>query len=77
MKQKLTLGSLYFGVFPSDSITKATKNVNVQFLFTLVVPVNYEYSSEFEERFEATKNICTVVLRQLHLRNLSLLSLPL
>jgi len=52
MKEKPTVGFPFFAVFPSDRIPKATKDVNVYFLFT--VPISVNYTSEFRELFEAT-----------------------
>jgi hypothetical protein len=41
VKEKPTVASPYFSAFPSDRIHKQTKDVNVLFLFMLVIPVNY------------------------------------
>jgi hypothetical protein len=38
---KTTVGSPFFGAFPSDPIRKATKDVNVRFLLPVAVPVIY------------------------------------
>jgi hypothetical protein len=51
MKEKPTVGSPFFGVFPSDHIPKTMKNVSVH-LFTVAIPVSY--ISEFWELSEAT-----------------------
>ena len=51
MKEKTTVGSPFFGAFPSDRIPKLMNDVNVYFLFT-AIPVNY--TSELMESFEAT-----------------------
>ena len=52
MKEIPTACSPFCMAFPSDRIAKATKNVNVHFLFTVAIPVNH--FREFGERFEAT-----------------------
>ena len=52
MKEKPTDGSLFCMAFPSERNAKATKNVNVHFLLTVAIPVNY--FRELRERFEAT-----------------------
>ena len=60
MKEKQIIGST-FGAFPSDRMPKATKNVNSHFFIDSNnscklhhrIPVNY--TSEFRELFEATK----------------------
>jgi hypothetical protein len=52
MKEKPTVGSSFFGVFPSDYIPKSTKDVNVLSLFTVAIPANY--TGEYRERFEVT-----------------------
>jgi hypothetical protein len=43
VKEKSSVGSPYFGTFPSDRIPRATKVVKVQYisLFTVATPVNY------------------------------------
>jgi len=41
MMEKTTVGSPFFGGFPSDRIPKATKDVNVQFLLPVAIPVIY------------------------------------
>jgi hypothetical protein len=46
-KEKPTVGSPFFGAFPSDRIPKLMNDVNVHFLFT-TIPVNY--TSELMER---------------------------
>ena len=53
--EKPTVGSRFFGVFPSDRIPKATKDVNVNFCITSSNSCNY--TSEFREIFEATTHI--------------------
>jgi len=49
VEEKPTVGSQFFGAFPSDRIPKVKKDVNVYFLFTMPIPVNY--TSEFREMF--------------------------
>ena len=51
MKEKPTVGSPFFGAFPSDGIPKLMNDVNVHFLFT-AIPVNY--TGKLMERFETT-----------------------
>jgi len=51
MKERPAAGSRFFRAFPSDRISKATKNVRVYF-FTVGIPVNY--TRESREVFEAT-----------------------
>jgi hypothetical protein len=41
VKEKPTVDSPFFGAFPSDCIAKAKKDVDVNFVFTLAIPVNY------------------------------------
>ena len=66
MKKKPTAGSPVFEAFPSDRISKATKDVNVFSLFTvlqkfpswsnfckLCQQVSVNFTSEFRENFEA------------------------
>ena len=59
MKEKPCVGSTFFSEFPSDCIPKVTKDVNVYFFSHSVphatTPVNY--TSEFQELFEATAYI--------------------
>jgi hypothetical protein len=52
MKNKPTIGSPYFGAFPSDRIPKAIKNSNEHILFTVTFSVNY--TREFRELLEPT-----------------------
>ena len=51
LKEKATVGSPFFGAFPSDRIPKATKDVSLYFFSTIAIPVND--TSEFREHFEA------------------------
>ena len=51
MKEKPTVGSPFFGAFPSDRIPQLMNDVNAHFLFT-TIPVNY--TSELMEHLEAT-----------------------
>ena len=66
MKKKPTAGSLVLEAFPSDRISKATKDVNVLSLFTvlqkflscsnsckLYQQISVNFTSEFREIFEA------------------------
>jgi hypothetical protein len=41
VKDKPTVDSPFFGAFPSDRINKAPKDFNVNFVFTVAIPVNY------------------------------------
>jgi hypothetical protein len=52
VNEKLTVGSPFLGAFPSDRIPKGTGDVNVLYLFTLVIPVNY--TSKFRVLVGAT-----------------------
>jgi len=48
-KERQTVGSPFFGVFPSDSISKVTKGINVHF-FIHIFPhaaIRVNYTSEF------------------------------
>jgi hypothetical protein len=47
-----TAVSPFFKVFPSDRISKVMKDVKVHFLLNVAIPVNY--TSKFQEFFEAT-----------------------
>jgi hypothetical protein len=40
VKEKLTVGSSFWGAFHSDRIPKGTEDINEHYLFTLVIPVN-------------------------------------
>ena len=51
MKEKLTVGCSFSRAFSSGRISKTTKNVNVPFLLTAEIPVNY--ISKFGEPFAA------------------------
>jgi hypothetical protein len=52
VREKPTVGSPFFGAFPSDRIPTATKDVIYISLLTVAIPENY--TSEFRENFEAT-----------------------
>jgi len=60
VKEKPTVGSVFFGAFPSDRIPNATKNVTVHFFIhssnssKIYQSVPVSYNSEFRERFETT-----------------------
>jgi hypothetical protein len=60
VKEKPTVGSLFFGAFLSDRIPNATKNVNVHFFIhssnssQIYQRIPVSYNSEFWERFEIT-----------------------
>ena len=56
-KDKPTVGSPYFGAFPSDRIPKAIKASNEHILFTVTISVNY--TSEFRELLKPTA--CTFI----------------
>jgi hypothetical protein len=55
MKEKPTLGSLFFGASPSDSFLKGTKDVSVNLFIhsnnfcKLYHRISVNYASEFEE----------------------------
>ena len=56
MKEKPHVGSIFFKAFPSDCIPKVTKDVKV-YIFIHSVPqaaTPVQYTSEFQELFEAT-----------------------
>jgi len=61
VKDKQTIGSTFFGAFPSDRMPKATKNVISYFFIhsnnycKLQQRIPANYTSEFRELFEATK----------------------
>jgi hypothetical protein len=60
MKEKPTVGLPYFGVFPSDHIPKATKDINVYFFIhnkkscKLYHQISVNYISKFWKILEAT-----------------------
>jgi len=60
VKEKLTFGSPFFWAFPSGRIPKTTKDVNVRFFLHsrnsrhAYQRIHANYTSEFQERFEAT-----------------------
>ena len=60
VKDKPTVGSLFFGAFPSDCIPKATKNVSMHFVIhssnssKIYQSIPVSYNSELRERFETT-----------------------
>ena len=60
MKEKSSVGFPYFGAFPSDHVPRATKVVNVHFVFhssnscKLYKQIPANFNSEFRELLEAT-----------------------
>jgi len=58
MKEKPTVGSPIFGVFPSDYIPTVKRMSMYISLFTVAIHVND--NSEFQELFEATMDKCTM-----------------
>jgi hypothetical protein len=67
MKEKPSVGSPFWGAFPSDRIRKATEDVSANLrdrnFHHAAIPVNY--TSEFQALFEATSYIlCGIVTQQ-------------